>query len=197
MGADDNADGRREESGTVLEYEVDHAGWIHDVSQKWERFAVANGARELTRSRTIGRQLWEFFEGEHTRFVHRQVHHHVLRTRTEVAYAYRCDAPAIERHMRMRMIPLPGHRVLYRSVLERSVPRDPSMERRLRHAAGIASLRHCSQCDRYEVGALWMEIGEAIAAVDPTERSVELRHTLCPGCHDRILSLCDPPPGSD
>lgn len=170
-----------------LTYRIDHRDVIAAVDDAWTPFARANEAPHL--ADVLGRPLWDFVSDDTTRQVYRDLAARV-RAGHEVTFAYRCDAPALRRFMRMTMRPAPHRGIEFDSVVERAEPRAavPLFEGTSAGTSGV-TVRVCSWCRRVHVRETWQEVEIAVDwlrlfAGGPMPA---LTHGMCEDCYARVM----------
>jgi hypothetical protein len=177
------------EPETDLAYRVDADARITFVNGRWDDFARENGAPELAGAAVIGRLMREFIADEETWHLYALLIRHAQRATHPFTLRFRCDAPAAQRFMQMRIETLADGQIEFQSraleirrraalaVLAAGAPRDPS---RL--------LRICSWCNRGEVDRRWMEIDRVVTALGLFEGQAvpRLTHGVCDDCHARV-----------
>ncbi len=186
-------------------YLVDGRGIIRAIgTAAWQRFAIDNGVPRLTIDSVIGTSLFASMEGATVRDACRRLHESVCDGRRPVvAYEYRCDAPDMERRMRMSISPVirPCGPImaLYQSQIVDEAPRLPlgllSADRRAaaagRHPRGEQMVL-CSFCHDIEwpigvaqPGQIWIGIAEYYRRGGTSD--VEVSHGICPECIARVI----------
>ena len=177
-------------------YATDAADRIAFVEPEgWAAFAVENEAPEIAPGQSIlGRTLGEFISGQGARLLHVAVLERLLVSESPlVEYPYRCDGPALERDMRMRMLRLGSagdpDGVLYRSEVVATRERPPF--RGLERGAATADLplvTVCSYCKdvHHPETERWCSTGEYLEAGGSMD--VRLSHGVCPKCFAAVLA---------
>jgi hypothetical protein len=167
----------------------------------WSEFADANASPGLTAAAVVGTSLFAAIAGDPLREAFRRMHVSVgSGHRAEVGFQYRCDSPAIERHMRMSIRPVAaGGLVLYQSQVLAEIPRPPlNLFAREWRAAGRQGLPAdlvvvlCSFCHRvvWPIGAdeahqRWITPVEYYRLGGPSDIAVS--HGLCPECYKVVV----------
>lgn len=163
---------------TEVSYWLDAENRIRKVAGPWDDFARRNDGEDVVAARILGRPLDEFIMGEPTRMYMGVLLDAVRLLGHPVEKEYRCDSPTERRYMRMwitrdgedlrvdhwilRTEPKPGHFVIR--------PVTPVEEHLLR----------CSVCNRFRLGASWIEDSEL---PDHEARDgIPVVYTVCPGC---------------
>jgi hypothetical protein len=186
-------------------YLVDASGIIRAIgSISWKRFATQNDASELTADSVIGTSVFAGIDGTDVREACERLHDSVCqRQRPVIAYEYRCDAPDVERRMRMSISPVAGRgnvvMALYQSQLVAEAPRLPlglmSMKDRTVPTEADSSdepVVLCSFCHdiAWPIGArqehqIWIAIEDYYRRGGLSE--VIVSHGICPRCIERIV----------
>lgn len=171
-------------------YRIDRRDVLTAVNDAWAPFARSNEAPQLTD--VLGQSLWDHVSDDTTRQVYRDL---LVRVRNghEVAFAYRCDAPALRRFMRMTMRQAPDSGVEFESVVERTEPRPPSP---LIDGPGTGPrssgvlVRVCSWCRRVHVRETWQEVEVAVERLGlfAGGPAPSLTHGMCEDCYARVMS---------
>jgi hypothetical protein len=187
-------------------YVVDASGIIRAIGAiSWQRFAAQNDASALTAGSMIGTSVFAGIDGPDVRAACERLHDSVCQgQRPAVTYEYRCDAPDVERRMRMSISPVAGNgnvvMALYQSQLLAEAPRLPlgllSMKHRGVTTAVQSSEEHvalCSFCHdiAWPIGArpenqIWIAIEDYYRRGGLGE--VVISHGICPRCIERIVT---------
>lgn len=151
----------------------------------------------------IGRNLFDMMHGEEVASAYRVLHEAVWSGGlTTYGFEYRCDAPEVERHMRMSLsrVQEDGRplAVLYQSVILHETRRAPiplfgeNVLSALRADPTRPSVILCSYCHAvaWPAGAAaegreWVEPHEYYRRGGATE--VQVSHGICPPCYARIV----------
>lgn len=183
-------------------YATDLNGRISLVAQPgWEQFARENGAEGIADARSIvGVDLLDLIAGPVVQRVYRTIHEDIVEgRRPQVVFTYRCDAPDLERHMRMAISGLStGGRlvgVLYQSQIVQALARPPidflvsAPGRHRPPSPPIPEVAVCGFCG--DVGkslddgdAAWTSAA-AFYAVNGNA-PVRVAHAICPACEGRL-----------
>ena len=185
-------------------YTVDRAGTILGFSRgpflpdvRWDR-AMA-----------VGTNLFSAIQGDEVRSLWWMLHDAVWsRTRRSIGFDYRCDTPALERHMRMAIsliqdgtVPVA---VLYQSVLLNETPRVPVPLFEAGSLAPISPLQAegrivtlCSYCQivawpagRAEDASEWIEAVEFYRR--DSGAGLTVSHGVCDRCFTRMIGAVRP-----
>jgi hypothetical protein len=187
-------------------YLVDASGIIRAIGAiSWKYFATQNDAPELTANSVIGTSVFAGIDGVDVREACERLHDSVCqRQRPVITYEYRCDAPDVERRMRMSISPVTGQAnavmALYQSQLLAEAPRLPLGLMSMKHraaATGAQSLDEqvalCSFCHdvAWPIGArqenqIWIAIEDYYRRGGLSE--VVVSHGICPRCVERIIT---------
>ena len=91
-----------------IAYAVDADHRIVAVGRRrWDRFAIENGAPELSADHVIGRNLFEFVSGSDVKQAYRDLAARVVASGEPVVVNTRCDSPGVARELRLSVAPLP------------------------------------------------------------------------------------------
>ena len=166
----------------------------------WCHFAAANDGLELTPVAVLGMSLFDMIAGEEVRDAYRAMHDTVVGgVRPRVCFTFRCDAPDVERWMRMSISLVRGERdvgVLYQSQLLRSEVR-PSVAlfsrelilEQLKGEAGRPIVAICSYCQRVAEGdgetRRWMDAATYYRRGGGSD--VRVSHGVCDGCMANVV----------
>ncbi len=176
-------------------YRLDAADRISYVSPEWLRFAIENEAPELDEAAVLGRELWDFVDGEATRRLYALLFADLRARRIERRIPFRCDSPTRIRQMSLTLRSLADGGIELEGRLLASEAREaePLFARGARRAEG--TLRICSVCRRLDAGDDWVEVAEAIvrrrlfsSALPP-----RLGETVCPDCARWLAGSGDAP----
>ncbi|MBL9089306.1 MAG: hypothetical protein JNM10_19355 [Planctomycetia bacterium] len=165
-------------------YEIDAADRIEIPHRTgFGAFAAENGQPGLA-DRVQGTPLWSHIRGTEVSAIYRALVKSCRLDRRPRAFPFRCDSPAAERHLTMRMWSPDGRRVEFSTQVEREIEREAVP---LLDGTAPRDDRVISMCAWYHAVA----IGPAWA---PLERAVEelglfgatplplISHGVCPDC---------------
>lgn len=154
----------------------------------------------------LGRSLFGMMNGAEVSDAYRTLHEAVWGGGLpSFGFEYRCDEPAVERHMRMSLsrVTEAGRpiAVLYQSVVLHEIRRAPialfgdNVLAGLRSQAGRASLVVCSYCHAVawptaptaaaEADREWIDAPEYYRRGGATD--VQVSHGICPACYARVV----------
>lgn len=174
----------------VVRYRVDATDRLIAFNQAWDEFAEENGAPWLRGADLAGHSLWEYVAAPEIQQIFRVLLGRVRSGRKALALPFRCDAPALRRHMEMEIRPLPDNQLEFCCRLLRVEPRDPVVLDRSRSRDPVHRLlRMCSWCNRFDVGGgKWEEIENAAAQVDlfGAVHPAFISHGICDECLDLL-----------
>jgi hypothetical protein len=166
---------------TPVGYRLDAADVIVAVDEGWRGFARANDASELADA-VVGRRIWDYVTGAETAHLWNEVFARARRA-GPVELPYRCDSPSLRRYLRMRITAGADGSLELASTIEREEPREPP-EWFVPGARRVdVTVTGCSWCRRYAVGGDWVEVEDAVAALDLfAGEAPAITHGLCPAC---------------
>lgn len=167
----------------------------------WNHFATENGGRPLAETHPIGRPLAEVVSGEMVRSFYQRAHKVAVSGERRVSFMFRCDAPDVERRMKMSISPLRVGKevvgVLYQSTILAERTRPPmrfldvseALEQYKRDSVPLVTV--CSFCAKID----W-PIGTATTWVEPEDyyrsggaSEVRISHGVCPHCAEGVEQL--------
>ncbi|MGZ5392256.1 MAG: hypothetical protein ACXWD3_10550 [Mycobacterium sp.] len=165
-------------------------------TQNWDSFASENAGQDLAGSPPLGRPVTEGISGETVRSLYQRVHQVAVSGERRIAFTFRCDAPDVERRMKMAIGPLRSGNavvgVLYQSTILSERARPPL--RFLEAAAALEQfnedrapiIANCSFCAKIDwpVGSdgPWVEPEVYYQRGGVSE--VRISHGICPNCAD-------------
>lgn len=182
-------------------YLVDAEGTVIGVGTTgWSDFADANGSDSPKPAEVIGRRLFDMIEASEVRLAFEAVHRRVATlAKRALTYEYRCDAPDLERLMKMSVSALTARGgltgVLYQSTILSSKERVPlaflssqeaGLAERCRSSLPIVII--CAFCANVTTSA-WGS--EWVRPADYYRRgggdAVRISHGICPECEQTRL----------
>ncbi|MGA8746132.1 MAG: hypothetical protein WB507_09735 [Solirubrobacterales bacterium] len=177
-------------SATALSYAIDDQDRLIRVDGGYYRFAEENGWDGADAS--LGRVLWDFVSGGETRKIQRMLLRRIRNEVRTVELAFRCDGPDVRREMEIRIsADRAGRVVLFSTRLRSEEAREisqPMLDPNASRGADLVAM--CAWCDRFEVGADWVEIEEAATRLELFRRSKlpQISHGICPECSGKLLA---------
>ncbi len=182
------------EVGQTSVWTIDRDNVITSVGGDWDAFAESNDAASLCGSSVVGRSLFEFIAGEETQRIYRLLLHRARALDAPILVPFRCDSPAMRRHMRLEIEPLSERAIEFRGVLVAAEPR-PHLRLLARNAPrSDALLVSCSFCLRVHLPEEeWVEAEDAVVRLGllTNERSSRLAHGICPACKAKLYGRRD------
>lgn len=170
----------------TVTYGIDRYDVIAYVGGQWATFAEESETPSLNDD-LVGRPLWDFVSGDTTRHVYKDL---IARARAgrSLSFTYRCDAPALRRFMRMRMLPSGDGGVTFRSTTERTETRAPVALLEPGARAGRVIVTICSWCKRARVEGGWHEVEVAVTRLGLFDGGPMpgLSHGMCDECEARV-----------
>ena len=184
-----------QENGLVFETERD--GTISDIGAvNWNAFATENGAPELLAENVLGKNLFDFIQGE-------QVRHQFRKVLTKISenpnwswvLPYRCDSPERERAMCQSLRPIfkDTHCTgfIFHSFEQYSRCRPPialydfkTMKKSAEGDPTLPAVSICSWCQQVRCpevsGENWLDAEDYYAAGGRS--NVRLKHEICLQC---------------
>jgi hypothetical protein len=180
-----------------IAYAVDADHRIVAVGRRrWDRFAIENGAPELSADHVIGRNLFEFVSGSDVKQAYRDLAARVVSGGEPVVVNTRCDSPGVARELRLSVAPLPladrQKGLLFQAQIVSETARSrldifdfTALLEALLHQADLPIVTICSFCQRVRrPGADDQEdwvTAEEYYRLGGTSR-VRISHGLCADC---------------
>ena len=167
----------------------------------WARFALTVGGHSPSANDVIGQSLFDMIADDEARSAFRAIHGRVASlARSALTYEYRCDAPNLERLMRMSVSALTTRGrlqgVLYQSILVSAKDRVPleflSNSEALREEQRLSALpfvKICQFCAKVSMrawGAEWIE--PHVYYQRGGGDQVRLSHGVCSECERTRLA---------
>jgi hypothetical protein len=174
---------------------IDRQDIIVQVNDAWLAFAQENSAPQLTREAVVNQSLWSFITGLETTHLYKLIFGKVRTKKIPLAYPFRCGSPDCRRFLEMEVSPLPGEGISFRSEVKKLEFREPVklLEPGVKGRSD-RYLRICSWCKKIYAKDQWLEIEEALIALD-LFGEVEpplFTHGICEFCHDLVLKGLTP-----
>lgn len=169
----------------VIVYELNGDDRISAVGDDWAEFAAANDAPELTPGNVLGKSIYDFIAGPEVKELYRMLLRRVREIDEPLMYPFRCDGPAVRRHMTMHIRARAHRFVDITCITNRVEPRDPVplLDRNARRTRLPVPL--CSSCNRVRLGiSQWAEADEAVRQLQwfDLDDQPALTHTVCDRC---------------
>ena len=192
--------GLEQEHGLVFVTERD--GTISDIgATNWNAFAKENGAPDLQAERVLGRNLFDFIQGEQVRNQFRKVLDRISENPNwSWVLPYRCDSPERERVMCQSLRPIfSGDRCtgfIFHSDQQYSRRRPridlydfKALKKLAEDDTNLPVVTMCSWCQRVQCEAIsgddWLKAEDYYAAGGRT--NVRLKHGICEQCRETTI----------
>lgn len=173
-------------------YRIDATDRITSVSEGWDVFASANGGEGVLAADVVGRSLWDFISDATTREVYRQVLARI-RAGRPMTYSFRCDSPACQRllEMRIRLSDGAGGVEFTTGTLFEG-PRELQPVSQGDGSVGADEaefVRVCGWCNRFFADGEWREMEDAFPRLRLLEypEQQQLTHGMCESCYERMV----------
>lgn len=175
-------------------YAIDQNDCIVDVGEDWGTFAEENeGADRLKPESVVGESLWRYVRGATLVELYKAIFAQVRRSGEAVDFHFRCDSPAFQRRMQMRVEPLDKGLIGFRSdtlsVTAREVPLSAHA-----YDAGFGVLKRCSICNLFELSdGDWTDAVTAVQhdAVLDRHGRIQIVWTVCPNCRKELRAMAE------
>ena len=174
----------------IVSYRIDKNDAIAFVNPEWDRFAISNSAEGLTGEKVISRSLWDFIGDLTTRHLYQEILARV-RAGREVRFPFRCDSPDCRRFLEMQMRVTEGAGVEFQ-VLTLSIEPRPAMALLLQsQRRSEVMLNMCAWCKKIPIGDRWVEIEEAVAALQlfASAELPRVSHGICGACEQQMFGI--------
>jgi hypothetical protein len=173
----------------LCSYEIDAAGDLVMVDDRWCRFAVDNGAPEYADRATLyGRRLLSFISEPTTRLIYSALIARVTATGVPVRVPLRCDAPAFRRWLELEMTPRGDGGICFTSRQTRGEPRQSPIHVDAGAPSAVAMIHMCSWCNDIDTPRGWIRAEDAVAVLElfggTSVRAIT--HGICPACISRF-----------
>ena len=183
-------------------YVTDLDGRLVSVGpESWGAFARENAGDGLAQSPPVGNRIADGISGPTVRAFYQGAHETARSGERRIAFAFRCDAPEVERRMKMTISPLRSGKtiigVLYQATIlsERSRPPlrylDAATALEQYKDDGAPLIASCSFCAKIDWPA-----GSDEPWVEPEvyyqrggQSRVRISHGVCPGCAESMAEL--------
>jgi hypothetical protein len=180
---------------STVTYRIDSADQIKTVNDGWISFARSNGGERLLPPGILDTSLWSWIVDPTTRQLYRSLLSRVRKGTGAVRFQFRCDGPDRRRLLQMQITASTPDEVDFQTNLVRSQPRAAIglMDRATIRSDALLTI--CGWCMRVPVSGTWVEIEEAISALELFEGSAmpRLSHGTCPRCYNTMLTTLDDP----
>jgi len=171
-------------------YRIDADDRIEYVSASWIRFAQQNEAAELVQDPLLGKPIWDYIQGREAQLLYRQLFAKLRQSRIEMVIPFRCDSPAMIRHMELVLRSGQGGAIEMAGRLLAAQSRAPValLDPGVKRTSG--SIAICSLCRKIETrSGHWVEIESAITRQRLFTRDSipRLAERVCPEC-EKIMT---------
>jgi hypothetical protein len=177
--------------GPTCSYELDQRLVVRKLGPGWDRFAIENGAPELTSPHPLGQPLLMFLSDAATVHLYELLFARVAQTRRAITFPIRCDGAVRRRFLDLTIAPGASGGFALSSVLVRSEARQPILlfDRAARRREDSVTV--CSWCQRLEVGGKWLEVEDAVTVLRLFERDdmPVVTSSVCDACERFMLTL--------
>ncbi len=175
-------------------YAIDGQDRITEVGDDWGTFAHENeGADRLRPESVVGESLWRYIRGATLVELYKAIFAQVRRSGEAVDFRFRCDSPAFQRRMRMRVEPLDNGLLGFCSETLAVTPRDAPLSAHA-YDAGFGVLKRCSLCNLFELSdGDWTDAVTAVQhdAVLDRHGRIQIVWTVCPDCRNEFRSMVE------
>ena len=173
-----------EHGDAIVNYRIDRYDIIRFVSPSWDHFARKNNGGDILAAAILGRKIWDFVANVETRHIYQTVVAKLRAGQASARFPFRCDSPDRRRFMQMEMKLADDNGIEFVSEILREETRGPiPLLDQLSPRTG-KHLSMCSWCKKIEVAGAWLEIEDAIIALNLFESTImpQVSHSICDPC---------------
>lgn len=179
-------------SGAIAtDFILDSGNLIREVGGDWDRFALKNGAPELTGVHIIGRSLLDFVTGNVTRQFLLALLHVVREDRSSIELEYRCDSPLLRRYMLMQVSRAEDGNLRFQHSVLRIEPRDRVVSFKVAPQRGRDTHVRCSMCNRIKALGDWVEPDIMIRNQKSQNDELAVIYGICESCKAELEKLTE------
>lgn len=175
-------------------YAIDENDCIVGVGEDWGTFAEENeGSERLKPESVVGESLWRYVRGATLVELYKAIFAQVRRSGEAVDFYFRCDSPAFQRRMQMRVEPLDKGLIGFRSDTLSVTPREAPLSAHA-YDAGFGVLKRCSICNLFELSdGDWTDAVTAVQydAVLDRHGRIQIVWTVCPNCRKELRAMAE------
>lgn len=174
----------RESRPTILRLDEEDRIVSFDVA--WVRFALENGAPELTRPSLLGLSVWGFIQGEGLRDRWDGIFDRVRQSRWPVEVPLRCDSSTLRRTVAVQVVPRGPRDIEMRTfTLSEASQEAPLLSTSAERSSSTITL--CSHCQGVQRGGngSWQPFDEFLDGLGA------LRHSYLPSIERGLCAKCE------
>jgi len=177
-------------SNFCITYHLDKENRIVYLSDEWQLFADENKASHLTAETVLNKSLYDFVTDRKSKHIYKMLVDRSTKSKKILQFSFRCDAPDRRRFMSMKIIPLEGGLVGFKSCIEREEHREPVLILDFDADRSDEVLVICGWCKKIKIDENnWVEVEAAIDTLELFENKSlpELSHGMCESCYENAL----------
>lgn len=177
------------EDERVFIYKIDAENNIVSVNDEWLEFGIENGSPDLTASSVLGKNILSFIADLETIGIFTELIELVREKGCPITIRFRCDAPATERSMEMKISALPAGHIEFRNRMLKAKERPPVAILDSSLPRTRTPLTLCSWCKSAHTAFGWLPLEDTINIMGylDTEKMPLLTHGICPSCEADLL----------
>ena len=176
----------------ICTYSIDKNDHIIEIGENWNSFAEENyGADKCHSNLIINKPIWDFVEGEETRFIYKIIFESVRKNFSPVTIPHRCDSPGMRRFMELDIIPQIKETILLRSKILRIEERECNKLLEPEIKKSDEFIRMCSMCKKVVLSSgEWVEVEEVVVSMKFFEKYnlPNITHGICPMCYELTMT---------
>ena len=168
-------------------YRIDPRAEIVFVNSAWDEFAQQNEGTEARSDSILNQSIWSFIQGATLRGLYHQVIE-CARRGSILKFSFRCDSPTLVRWYDMKVAPIEGNLVEFRSTIVRERERSPEPLLKKADPNAKLVLEACSICLKLNLAGEWITIEELLAKrpMLEGEDADRLHHGICNDCFEEM-----------
>ena len=168
----------------IVNYRIDRDDVIRFVSPSWDYFAKKNNGGDILAAAILGRNIWDFVANVETRHIYQTIVANMRAGQASARFPFRCDSADRRRFMQMEMKLADDNGIEFVSEILREETREPVSFLDKSTPRSEKYLSMCSWCKKIETAGAWLEVEDAIVALDLFKSTVmpQISHTTCDPC---------------
>ena len=179
-----------EYSDAIVHYRIDRDDIIRFVSPSWDLFARRNNGGDILAAAILGRNIWDFVANVETRHIYQTIVVNMRAGQASARFPFRCDSADRRRFMQMEMKLADDNGIEFVSEILREETREPMSLLDQSTPRSGKYLSMCSWCKKIETAGAWLEVEDAIIALDLFDTMImpQISHTICDACITKYTS---------
>ncbi len=169
-------------------YQVDARDTLTSIGGAWSEFAKKNDGDALLTHSPLGHSIWDFIEGNTTRYLYRIIMKQVRDTGEPIYFPFRGDSPNFLRHMAMKISLGEAASLWFESSISKEIPKGMTRALYGRPHQPIPLIHMCAWCNLVRVCNQWLSLDAAIWVLGlfDTPKVPPITHGMCPECVKQV-----------